>query len=112
MNERTAQLERGSPMFRHVVMFKWAVGVDEAHVAAVSAGLDNLPAAIPEIRRYEHGPDAGLSDQNFDYVVVADFATEHDYLVYRDHPVHQEFIRDKIVGRVEQRAAVQYRITA
>lgn len=97
-------------MFRHVAMFKWADGVDAEHVAAVSAGLDALPPAIEQIKHYRHGPDLGLSDQNFDYVVVGDFNSAGDYAVYRDHPVHKEFIADLIAGRIADRAAVQYQI--
>ncbi len=97
-------------MFRHVVMFTWADDVDDEHVAAVSAGLDTLPPAIEQIKQYRHGPDLGLSDQNFDYVVVGDFDSADDYVVYRDHPVHTELIADLIAGRITDRAAVQYHI--
>lgn len=97
-------------MFRHVVMFKWADGVDTDHVTAVAAGLDNLAATIDQIKQYRHGRDLGLSDQNFDYVVVGDFDSPDDYVVYRDHPVHKAFIAELIAGRITERAAVQYEI--
>ena len=96
-------------MFRHVVMFRWADGVDESHVAEVARRLDELPGAISAIRAYRHGPDAGVNDGNFDYVVVADFDSADDYVAYRDHPAHAAFISDVIAGRVAERAAVQYR---
>ena len=96
-------------MFRHVVMFRWADGVDDAHVAEVARRLDELPEAISVIRAYRHGADAQINDGNFDYVVVADFDGADDYVVYRDHPTHAAFIADLIVGRVAERAAVQYR---
>jgi hypothetical protein len=95
-------------MFRHVVMFRWSDGVDEAHVAAVARRLDALPAAIPELRSYRHGADAGVNEGNFDYVVVADFDAPDDYITYRDHPVHTAVIAEMIAGRVDDRAAVQY----
>ena len=47
------------------------------------------PAAIAEIRDYRFGPDAGINEGNFDFVVVADFESDDDYVVYRDHPVHR-----------------------
>ncbi|HEY5663613.1 MAG TPA: Dabb family protein [Ilumatobacter sp.] len=95
-------------MFRHVVMFKWTDDVDAAHVAAVSAALDGLVAAIPEIRSYRHGPDAGVNSGNYEYVVVGDFDSADDYVVYRDHPAHRAMIADLITGRVAERAAIQY----
>ena len=96
-------------MFRHVVMFRWADGVDDAHIAEVARRLDELPVAIPVIRSYRHGVDARVNDGNFDYVVVADFDSADDYVVYRDHSVHAAFIADALTGRVADRAAMQYR---
>ena len=95
-------------MIRHVVMFKWSDDVDEAHIAAVAEGLDGLVAGIPEIHAYAHGGDLGLADGNYDYAVVGDFQSEADYVVYRDHPIHKEFIGNLIAGRITDRAAVQY----
>ena len=48
-------------MLRHVVMFRWAEDVDDAHVAAVAAELDQLPPQIPEIAVYRHGRDLGIT---------------------------------------------------
>ena len=95
-------------MFRHVVMFSWADDVDDAHIAAVSAALDTLPGKIDVLRNYRHGPDVGISDGNFDYVVVADLDNADDFATYRDHPDHVAVIQGLLAGRVEQRAAVQY----
>ncbi|MCH7956462.1 MAG: Dabb family protein [Proteobacteria bacterium] len=53
-------------MLRHMVMFKWNDGASEEDKRAVEAGLVAPPALIPEIRRYEFGPDAGLAAGNFD----------------------------------------------
>jgi hypothetical protein len=97
-------------MFRHVVMFRWNDDVDQAHVRAVADSLDALPTTIPVITAYQHGPDAGVNEGNFDYVVVADFASVDDYLTYRGHPVHQAFLQHHIVGRIAARAAVQYHL--
>jgi hypothetical protein len=97
-------------MFRHVVMFSWTDDVDEAHVAAVSAALDTLPGKIDVLRGYRHGPDVGISDGNFDYVVVADVDSADDFAAYRDHPDHVAVIQQVFAGKVAQRAAVQYEL--
>jgi hypothetical protein len=95
-------------MLRHTVMFRWAEGTTDAQIDEISQNLDSAVAVIPAIAEYRHGRDAGLADGNFDYVVVADFATTDDYVVYRDHPEHQRVIAELIKPRVAQRAAVQY----
>lgn len=94
--------------FRHVVMFEWNEGLGDEHVRRVREGLDALPPVIEQIRSYVHGPDLGVTEGNFDYVLVADFDSEADFLVYRHHPVHQRFIDDVITGSTARRAAVQY----
>jgi len=97
-------------MFRHVVMFQWAEGITEAHIAATTAAFDALPAQIDVLQRYDHGPDAGVSDGNFDYVVVADVDSPEAFATYRDHRAHQALVSEFIAGKVAARAAVQYRI--
>jgi hypothetical protein len=89
-------------------MFRWAEHVDADHVQRVRDALDALPAAIPEIRRYVHGSDVGVSEGSFDYVVVADFDSVADWRVYREHPTHLLMIEELITGHVAERAAVQY----
>ncbi len=95
-------------MFRHVVMFKWNDDVDDVQVGEIGRALDALVATIPEVGEYRHGPDVGLADGNYDYVIVAEFASVDDFVVYRDHPDHRRLIADLIVDRVSARAAVQY----
>jgi len=69
-----------------------------------------LPSAIPEISRYQHGPDAGINQGNADYVVVADFSSIEKYLTYRDHPVHRRLIADVLAPLIASRSAVQYHL--
>lgn len=97
-------------MFRHVVMFNWDPSVKPGDIDAISAALDRLAGSVPTIRRYQHGPDAGVNEGNFDYVVVADFDSVDDYVVYRDSAAHVDFLRDYLTGRVASRAAVQYEV--
>lgn len=94
--------------FRHVVMFKFEDHVDDDHVQRIAAALSALPAEIDVIRNYVHGSDAGVSEGNFDYVVVADFDDIDDYRTYRDHPQHVRMIEELVKGNVADRAAVQY----
>jgi hypothetical protein len=91
-------------------MFTWADGVPDDRKAKVAEELDALPGLIPEIQNYEHGPDAGLSEGNYDYCAVADFADEDAYRVYAGHAEHQRVIADHIRPIITGRTAVQYRV--
>jgi hypothetical protein len=98
-------------MFRHVVLLRWSEAATAEQRSAVRGALETLPPQIPEIRSYRVGDDAGIAPQgNSDLVVVADFDDVAGYLVYRDHPVHQDVIAKFIRPILESRAAVQHEL--
>lgn len=94
-------------MFRHCVMFRWSDEATDEAKAAVAAGLDEL-AKMDCITTYKHGPDAGVSDGNWDYVAVGDFADVEAYRVYATDTDHVALITDVIKPNISARAAVQY----
>jgi hypothetical protein len=89
-------------------MFAWADDVEPDHPYRVGVALDALATQVPEIRNYVHGADVGVSEGNFDYVLVADFDNVNDWRTYRDHPQHVLFLAEHIKGKVKHRAAVQF----
>jgi hypothetical protein len=95
-------------MIRHCVTLTFAPDATPAQVQAVLDGLATLPGAIPEIRSYSFGPDLQLAAGNASMVVVGDFDDLDGYLVYRDHPAHQQVIVDAIRPILAGRSAVQY----
>lgn len=94
-------------MLRHVALFRWIDDVTPAQVEAVTEGLAGLPAVIPELRAYRFGPDAGLTDGNFDFGVVADLDDDEAWATYVAHPAHQAVLADHIRPILATRAAVQ-----
>ena len=96
-------------MFRHCVMFRWADDVSDETKAMVSAGLDEL-AKLACVQTYHHGPDAGVSDGNWDYVAVGDFSSVDDYRTYAADADHVQLITDWIKPNISARAAVQYNL--
>ncbi|GAA0405437.1 hypothetical protein Acor_41740 [Acrocarpospora corrugata] len=97
-------------MFRHIVLLAWTADATAAQKAEVAAQLGKLPGAIPEIRRYEIGVDAGLNEGNHGLAIVAEFDDVAGYVVYRDHPVHHAVIEEYIKPIVAGRAAVQHQL--
>ena len=93
---------------RHVATFTFVEDVTEEQIANVTAGLEGLPDAIPEIEALTCGPDAGLNDGNAHYSVVADFPSIDAYLAYRDHPAHQAVLAERIRPILASRVAVQF----
>ncbi len=70
---------------------------DHEQVAAdVIAALSELPALIPEIKKYEMGADLGLSEGAAHLALVGEFDSIEDYQVYATHPEHVRVITDVI----------------
>src|SRR5437868_12463932 len=95
-------------MIRHCVMFRWNDNLSPATIGEVEAALTKLPAAITAIASYSFGRDIGVNTGNFEFAVVADFATVDDYVVYRDHPDHKRVVAELIVPNIAERSAVQF----
>jgi hypothetical protein len=97
-------------MIRHVAVFRWREGTTPEQVAAVQAGLAALPAQVPSIRGYTHGPDLQLGEGRWDYAVVGDFEDAAGYQAYVDHPAHDDVRRDLISPLVADRGHVQMQL--
>jgi hypothetical protein len=97
---------------RHVVLMRFHEGTTDDQVRALSDGLDEMPKAVGVMLDYRHGRDLGINDGTYDYVVVGDFATADDYVVYRDHPEHRALIRERVTPILAERASVQYELGA
>ena len=95
-------------MLRHVVLFAWTPEATGEQKRRMTEEMTRLPSAIPDIRGYRFGPDAGINPGNFDFVLVADFDDADGYRAYRDHPVHRAFVEQHINPIVTRRAAAQY----
>jgi len=97
-------------VLRHVVLFRWKPGTGAAELAALERALAELPAQVPEIRSYQYGRDAGLTQGTFDFAIVAEFADEAAWRRYVDHPAHQKLITERVRPIVQERAAAQVRV--
>ncbi len=94
-------------MFRHVVMLTLSDDTPDSQRVALRDALAELPAAIPEILDYSVGLDIGENDRNADLVVIGDFADQHAFKIYLDHPAHVRVGAE--VGKWATRATrVQY----
>ncbi len=95
-------------MFRHVALFRFKSEATAEQRRAVADGLRSLRDQIPELRDYRVGPDAGISDANADFAVVADFDDADGYRVYAMHPAHEAVAAAAVRPILAERTAVQY----
>lgn len=97
-------------MFRHVVLITLSTEATPEQRQALFDGLRGLPEAIPEIRSYVYGLDAGLAEGNATVAVVADFDDVDGYRVYATHPAHVQVITELIRPIMVGRTAVQHQV--
>jgi hypothetical protein len=94
---------------RHVVLIKWKEGTDPAQVEAVASALIRMPTLMPFIRRYDLGPDLGVTGSH-DFAIVADFDSVEDYRTYADHPDHKAVTAEFIAPILDSMARVQFTV--
>jgi hypothetical protein len=97
-------------MIRHTVLFRWTAEATEAQIDGVLRRLAELPARIPQIRRYEFGPDLGFSEGTWDMALVADFDTKADWEAYLSHPAHRAAVAEATGPITEELIRVQYEV--
>lgn len=94
----------------HVVTFTWTEGTDADTVTEIAAVLRAFvdAAGLTGLRSWTCGSDAGLTENNADFAVVAVFDDEDGYRAYRDHPEHRRIIAERIAPLIGSRSAVQF----
>ena len=97
-------------MIRHVVVITWLPEASAEHRQQAQDGLATLPPLMTGLRSYSFGPDAGVTEGNADFAIVADFEDAAAYVAYRDHPAHVDVVRRLIAPISQQRRAVQFEV--
>lgn len=97
-------------MILHVVTFSWKPEVTPSDVDRLHAALARLPSVIPQLVRYEHGPNLGLSRGTADYAVCAVVRGIDDLEAYLDHPEHARVVRELTSRMFATRQAVQLEV--
>ncbi len=96
-------------MIRHVAMFKWREGVTDGDKLAARDALAGLKEAVPSVTEYTVGFDIERNPNNWDMVLVADFADVESLEKYFAHPVMNQ--ASDLVASVTQKeitARVQF----
>ena len=98
-------------MIRHIVMWKlkdFAEGASkEENFRIMKAGLEALPALMPQIVKIEVGRDISNSPASFDAVLYSEFENQKDLDFYMNHPMHKKI--SDFIGKIRtERAVVDY----
>ena len=103
------QQEREQKMLKHIVMIKLTEHGNQEIAGKIKAGLETLPAAIPNLNTLEAGINFKDSPKAFDIVLVSEFESEADLAVYAKHPAHIE-VASYIKSVAAEVAVVDYKL--
>lgn len=79
---------------RHVVMMAFKDGSGPEAIEGLIHDYRALPRAIPTMKRFEWGPEAGVSTNTagFTHCFVSTFEALDDVRAYGPDPAHQAFV--------------------
>ncbi len=80
---------------RHVVMMAFKDGSGPADIERLIEEYRALPTAIPTMKRFEWGPEAGVSTytEGYTHCFVSTFENVDDVRDYGPHPAHEAFVK-------------------
>jgi hypothetical protein len=96
-------------MFKHVVMWQLKNRNDLTARQEMIRRLKLLETEIPQLRRLEIGLDMLQLPASADILLITEFDSQQDYLVYRDHPGHRAVV-NFINSVTSERRVVDYEI--
>ena len=89
-----AQSTKSNSVLRHVVMFGWNSGTDQAHIDKVVKAFGALQGKISLIKDFEWGVNNSPEklNQGLTHCFFVTFHSEADRDAYLIHPDHQAFV--------------------
>ena len=94
-------------MLKHVVFFKFKLGIGEEEIVDLEKSLAELPPVIPEILTYEFGRDVVRSERSYDLALVSTFKDLDSFQRYQKHSDHQ-IVLQKVNNLCESVLAVDF----
>ena len=93
-NVLMAQSTKSNSVLRHVVMFGWNSGTDQAHIDKVVKAFGALQGKISLIKDFEWGVNNSPEklNQGLTHCFFVTFHSEADRDAYLIHPDHQAFV--------------------
>lgn len=92
---------------RHIVLMRFAGGIEPEELARMDQAVIAMATAIPEVLASSGGADMSGKDESYDYAIIFDFDDAAAYERYRVHPAHKAFIADFMKGRAIDKARIQ-----
>lgn len=95
-------------MLHHVIELRFHEGTTDQQIQRMADGLFSLRDQIATIRSMKMGRDLRIRPDNFDFASLIEFDDEAGYLEFRDHPAHQQWVRDQVQPIMAERAGVVF----
>lgn len=99
-------------IIRHMAMYRWGDGVDNAMKRKVSESLRSLPSACPTVRWLGVGQDLLWYPTNHDWIVEAHFDDVDGLKAFLEHPAQREAEQLVAASTKTDAARFQHRMLA
>jgi len=96
-------------MIKHIVMWKFKDGIDEADKLEMKRQLEALKGVVPTLVDIEVGLDISNKKASMDMVLYSEFQTLEDLAAYASHPEHLKVV-EFVKPLVCDRAVVDYEV--
>jgi hypothetical protein len=99
-----------SPIYRHVVLFKFKDSAPAHTVKQIEAAFGQLCASLPFVTAFEWGLNSSPEGLNegFSHCFIVSFADPAGRDAYLPHPLHQAFCRQHLDPHLEKVCVVDF----
>lgn len=95
-------------MLHHVIELRFVEGTTDDQIQEMADGLLALREQIGTIRLMRMGRDLRIRADNFEFASLIEFDDRAGYLEFRDHPSHQQWVRERVRPILADRAGVVF----
>jgi len=94
-------------VLRHIVLLRFREDADPGQVEALVTDFLGIEDQVPGIESLALHRDIGLNPINAHVMLELEFADPTAWRSYQDHPVHQDFVHNRVAPILEERAVIQ-----
>ena len=97
-------------MIRHMVLFGFRPGVEDADRESILAELATFPGHFPAMRQFGLGENISQRDTTFSHVMTIEFETRRELEDYLDSERHERFVATRFRPNVARRSIASYEV--
>ncbi len=97
-------------MYYHTIFFNFSSKLSSSEANSILLELGGLQKQIPQIVSYQFGENdiANINNKIYGHCFIMTFANKEDRYIYQEHPLHQAFIKTRLMPIVEEAVVLDF----